>query len=106
MFDRTGCDGIMIGRACMGNPWIFNKIKTEISGNKWQGPVKEELAKVLLEHYNLLEEFIGADRAIRQSRKLGAYYSKGIRGAKEFRNKLNMMKTKEDLEKLVELLLY
>ena len=101
MFERTGCAGIMIGRACMGSPWVFNKIKAELSGNSWVAPKHAELAGVMLEHYDLLVELVGEERAIRQSRKLGAFYSKGIIGARSFRNKLNNMKTREDLKELV-----
>lgn len=105
MFDRTGCAGVMVGRACMGSPWIFDKIKLELSGNDWVGPDKVELASVMLEHYDLLVSLVGKDRAIRQSRKLGAFYSKGIIGARSFRNKLNNMKSREDLEELVNMLM-
>ena len=101
MFERTGCAGIMLGRACMGSPWVFNKIKAELAGKEWASPDHTELAEVMLEHYDLLVKLVGKDRAIRQSRKLGAFYSKGIIGARSFRNKLNTMKTREDLEELV-----
>lgn len=105
MFESTGCAGVMIGRACMGSPWVFNKIKVELSGEEWSEPDHNELAEVMLEHYDLLVDLIGKDRAIRQSRKLGAFYSKGIIGARNFRNKLNNMKSREDLEELVNLLM-
>ena len=49
-----------------GSPWIFDKIKLELSGNDWVGPDKVELASVMLEHYDLLVSLVGKDRAIRQ----------------------------------------
>ncbi len=104
MFDRTGCAGIMVGRACMGSPWVFSKIKAELTGETWQEPDKFELASIILEHYDLLVKIVGEERAIRQSRKLGAFYSKGIIGAKNFRNMLNNMKTREDLIELISIL--
>ncbi len=105
MFEKTGCAGVMVGRACMGSPWIFDKIKQELSGKEWNIPDKTELAQVMFEHYDLLVDLVGEDRAIRQSRKLGAFYSKGINGARDFRNKLNNMKCREDLERLVAILM-
>lgn len=93
----TGCVGVMVGRACMGAPWIFAKIKSEMSGEIWSPPTRTEMAKILLEHYDLLCDLIGAERAIRQTRKLGSFYSKGLFGAKDFRNHLNYLQNRDDL---------
>lgn len=102
MFEATGCAGVMVGRACMGGPWIFAKIIAELAGKSWTPPSRDEMGQIMLEHYDLLADHLDPDTAIRQSRKLGSFYSKGINGAKEFRNSLNMMTTREELVALVE----
>jgi nifR3 family TIM-barrel protein len=101
MFEKTGCMGVMVGRACMGAPWVFAKIKAEITGEKFSHPPAAEVGTLLLEHFDLLAKIIGAESAVRNCRKLGSFYSKAMRGAKEFRNGLNYCHDRESLEKLI-----
>ena len=100
----TGCAGVMVGRACMGAPWVFAKIKAELTGAEWTPPARAEMAAILLEHYDLLCGLVGAVRAIRQTRKLGAFYSRGLAGAKEFRNRMNTLDSRDDLQEALTLL--
>lgn len=102
MFGETGCAGVMVGRACMGSPWVFARIRSDLTGEPYRFPTFREMGETLLEHHDLLAALIGADRAIRQVRKLGSFYSRGIHGAKEFRNRMNGCLTRGDLERLVE----
>lgn len=101
MFAQTGCAGVMVGRACMGAPWVFAQITAELSGQEWVAPPAREMAQIMLEHYDLLVGLIGEDKAVRQSRKLGAFYSRGMHGAKDFRNALNTMRSRAELEELL-----
>jgi tRNA-dihydrouridine synthase B len=101
MFEETGCAGLMIGRACMGAPWVFSKISEELLAFPFQAPPLHEIGALLLEHHDLLAELLGADNAIRQCRKLGSFYSKHMPGAREFRNRLNFCLKREDLADLV-----
>ena len=101
MFERTGVDGAMVGRACMGAPWVFARIKTECAGERFDAPSLPEIGRVILRHHDLLVELIGAERAIRHCRKLGSFYSKAFAGAREFRNQLNFCHTRDDLEALI-----
>lgn len=106
MFDETGCAGVMVGRACMGSPWVFARIRAELTGVAYHYPSFREMGETLLEHYDLLAGLIGADRAIRQVRKLGSFYSRGVHGAKEFRNRMNGCGSRADLEALVHLFFF
>lgn len=101
MFRETGCAGVMVGRACMGAPWVFREIIGGLAGVMPSPPGLERIGEVLLRHYDLLAELIGPDKAIRQTRKLGAFYSRGICGAKDFRNRINDCASRRDLEGLI-----
>lgn len=89
MLENTECFGIMVGRGCMGNPWIFDKIKTELSGETWQQPSGLERGKVVLKNYEMLVELMGEEPATRHIRKLACFYSKGLTGSREFRMDMN-----------------
>jgi len=101
MFMETGCAGAMVGRACMGAPWVFARIEEELTGKAFDGPPLEEVGSLFLQHHDLLVDLIGADKAIRQCRKLGSFYSRSIPGAREFRNRLNFCNSRDDLLALV-----
>lgn len=106
MFEETGCAGVMVGRACMGAPWVFARIRAELTGEPYRFPTFRAMGETLLEHYDLLAGLIGADRAIRQVRKLGSFYSRGVHGAKEFRNRMNGCSSRTDLVALVQLFFF
>lgn len=98
LLSETGCDGIMIGRAVRGNPWIFR----EISGYLERGEAVErpDLAKVretILRHAGLLLAYKGEYIGIREMRKHLAWYTTGYPGSARFRNRINEMQTLEDL---------
>lgn len=101
MFELAGVDGAMVGRACMGAPWVFARIKTECAGEEFVPPGLGEIGTVILEHHDLLVELMDEERAIRHCRKLGSFYSKAFAGAREFRNQLNFCHTRADLAELV-----
>lgn len=102
MFAETGVAGAMVGRACMGAPWVFKKIIEECAGEKFVAPALPEIGAILLDHHDLLVRLIGIERAIRHCRKLGSFYSKAFAGAREFRNRLNFCHCREDLRELVD----
>lgn len=101
MFEKTGCAGAMVGRGCMGVPWAFARIKAECAGETYTPPTLPEIGAVIVRHHDLLAELLGAEKAIRHCRKLGAFYSKFFAGAREFRNQLNYCHTRGDLAELV-----
>lgn len=101
MLEKTGCYGIMVARGCMGNPWVFERIKKEISGECWIPPSLQTIGEVLLENYNRLIKITGENHATRHIRKLACFYSKGMNGSKEFRFGVNHITDKESFEKHV-----
>ncbi len=101
MFREAGVAGAMVGRACMGSPWVFARIKTECAGQAFLPPTLPEIGAIILRHHDLLVELLGPERAIRHCRKLGSFYSKAFAGAREFRNQLNFCHRREDLAELV-----
>jgi len=98
---ETGAAGVMVGRACLGAPWVFARVKAEWAGMAWEPPTREEIGAAFLEHHDLLAELLGPERAVRHCRKLGAFYSRGFSGAKEFRERLNRCGSREELAGMV-----
>ena len=90
MFEYTGVDGIMIGRAAIGNPWIFEQIKYYFeTGNKKEKPSNKEKYKILKEHIDMSIEEKGEKTAINEIRKFISAYSKDMPGASKFRDEIN-----------------
>ena len=98
MFETTNCDGIMIGRGAIGNPWIFKEILYYLeTGNKQAKPTIEEKHAIIREHLNLLVEKKGEEVAVKEFRKYLAYYTKGLENSSEFRNEVNKLDTKKQV---------
>ena len=97
----TGADGVMIGRAAMGNPWIFKRLNHYLeTGEKLSSPTLEERFKIIRRHLALLLKFKGEYIGIREMRKHAAWYTKGLIGGAELRDKINRSETKEDFLKI------
>ena len=102
MIEQTGCDGIMIGRGALGNPWIFKKINTYLeTGNKLEEISPLEKKKIILEHFNLLLLEKGEYTATREIRKHIAWYIKGLKNATVMRDAINKVESKEEFEKIL-----
>lgn len=98
MFEKTGCDGIMIGRAAIGNPWIFERVRYYLeTGEKLLEVSLEEKYKIIKEHFLLEIQEKGEYTGIREFRKHLAFYSKGLSKASEFRNKINTLNSKDEV---------
>lgn len=106
MFDKTGCDGILVGRAAQGNPWIFKEINHYLeTGEKLQRPSKEEMNKVIKEHARLQLETKGEYTGVREMRKHLAWYTAGLPHSAAFRNQINLVETYEGLLKAIDSLM-
>lgn len=102
MFEETGVDGIMIGRASLGNPWIFKQIAYFLEkGEKLPEIAAEEKYKVILEHFDLLFKEKGEYTATREIRKHIAWYVKGMPNATVIRDKINSVETEEDFKNIL-----
>ncbi|MEN8166198.1 MAG: tRNA dihydrouridine synthase DusB [Pseudomonadota bacterium] len=94
VLDITGADGLMIGRAAQGRPWIFREIEHFLNtGEKLSEPSIEWVKTVLLGHLRQLYDFYGEYQGVRIARKHIAWYSKGHPDGAEFRNKINSSET-------------
>ena len=102
MLDETGCDGVMIGRAAQGNPWIFAELVAKSEGREWNKPTREEVARMILRHAAMLIECKGEYIGSREMRKHAAWYTKGYKGSSQFRGKLNEAESLEDLKRLMD----
>ncbi len=90
VLDYTGVDGLMIGRAAQGNPWIFKQILAYLeSGEPTTAPAIAEVQHILIEHLHALYDFYGEYTGVRMARKHIAWYSKGLRDGNPFRKKMN-----------------
>lgn len=97
MFEETKVDGIMIGRASLGNPWIFENIRYYLENGKKRTEISiEEKYNVITEHFNLLLEEKGEYTATREIRKHIAWYTKGLKNSSIIRDEINKVDKKED----------
>ena len=102
IFEKTNVDGIMIGRASFGNPWIFREIISYLeTGIKLEKPSNKEKLEVIKEHIDLAVKEKG-DIAIKELRKHISWYTKNLKNSTEFRDNINKIETKEDLINKIE----
>ena len=102
MMQHTGCDGVMIGRAAQGNPWIFSELIAKSEGRKWEKPSKEEVARMILRHATMLIECKGEYIGSREMRKHAAWYTKGYPGSSSLRGRMNEVQSLEDMKLLMD----
>ena len=102
VMDITGCDLVMIGRATLGNPWIFSQINAYLENPnvKIHTPDLEERLGVMIEHIGKMVGYKGEHMAMLQARKLVVGYFKGMKGAAALRNEAGKIKTLDDLYEL------
>ena len=100
MFEKTGVDGIMIGRASLGNPWIFRRIVHYLkTGEKLPDITNLEKLEVIKKHLELLIKEKGEIVAIKEFRKHIAAYTKNMPNSSSFRVRINSLETKKEVEK-------
>ncbi len=99
---RTGCDGIMVGRAARGNPWIFRQIAAYLQdGTVLPAPEKEEIRAMILRHAKMQLEYKGEYTGIREMRKHVSWYTAGMPDSARLRRTVNMVESFAALEELV-----
>ena len=103
MFKETGCDGILIGRAAQGNPWIFREVTEYLkTGIIIAPPTNEEKKQTILRHAALQLEYKGEYTGVREMRKHLSWYTVGMPNSAKFRQTINTMETMEQLVESVE----
>ena len=95
MFEYTGVDAIMIGRASLGNPWIFEEILKGVDSNKISNVEK---LRVILKHIDLEIEEKGEETAVKEMRKHISWYIKNCKDASKFRDVVNRIDNRQELE--------
>ena len=103
MFEETGVDGIMIGRASLGNPWIFKRIIHYLkTGDKIPEINNKEKLETIKKHLNLLIKEKGEEVAIKEFRKHIAAYTKNMPNSSNFRVKINSLESKKEVEEQID----
>ncbi|WP_170161365.1 tRNA dihydrouridine synthase DusB [Amycolatopsis palatopharyngis] len=102
MVDQTGCDGVVVGRGCLGRPWLFGELEAAFQGRPVpEGPPLGEVARVLRRHAELLIEHDGTDKALRDLRKHMAWYFMGFPLGSELRRGFAMVSSPQELDDLI-----
>lgn len=97
IFEQTNVDGIMIGRASLGNPWIFRDVIDLLSGKEQQEVTNREKLEIMIKHIKLAVEQKGEIVAIKEMRKHIAAYVKNMKEASKFRDSVNKIETEQEL---------
>jgi nifR3 family TIM-barrel protein len=94
MLRATGCDGVVVGRGCLGRPWLFRDLVDVFEGREPQNPPRlGEIAQIMLRHAHALSAWIGEAPALRQFRRHATWYTKGFRGSARMRESLMRVET-------------
>ncbi len=103
VIEKTGCDGVMIGRAALGNPWIFARMAHYMkTGQMLPEPEPHERLEAAKQHAQLLHGLLGNRRAANEMRGHLVYYLKGMPGAPALRNRLMTTKSVEEIEQVLD----
>ena len=103
LLKETGCDGVMIGRAARGNPWLFGQVAAYLkNGEKLSAPSMDEKKKMILRHAALQLEIKGEYTGVREMRKHLSWYTAGMPNSARLRQSVNLAERFEEIERLVE----
>ena len=102
MINETECDGLMIGRGSLGNPWIFNEISAKLEGREFVEPTLEERLDTCLRHVSLIRERKGEHTAAAEIKKHAALYIKGVRSAASVRDRIMKTRSTAELEAIID----
>ena len=98
MMAATGCDGVVVGRGCLGRPWLFRDLAAAFAGRPVpEPPALGEVRDTMLEHFDLLAEWFGLERATREFRKHAGWYLTGYPVGPDIRRALSQMIGREQL---------
>lgn len=102
VYEITGCDYVMVGRAAQGNPFVFEEINAYMTGKDYTPPTLEERFKVLLDQVELMKKYKNERVAILESRKHTAWYMTGLKGAANIRRMCGEISSVEDIKRIIE----
>jgi nifR3 family TIM-barrel protein len=102
MLRSTGADGVIVGRGCLGRPWLFRDLADVFAGREPENPPNlGAIVEIMLEHARLLSDWIGEGPAMRAFRRHATWYTKGFRGSAELRQKLMLIVSLDDLRAML-----
>lgn len=102
MFEGTGCDGVMVARGALGNPWLYREIETYLAtGELAPAPTVAQRADALRKHFGLLREIYGDAKACVLVRRVITWFVKGASGSAALRDRAQKVSTPEEVEALV-----
>lgn len=103
IMEVTGCDGVMVGRAAQGNPWIFRQLTEYLkTGAVLPGPTMDERKEIVMRHLDMLLEFKGDYIGPREMRKHATWYTHGIPGSAGLRRQFNQAEKREDFLRILD----
>lgn len=99
MMRETGCSGVVIGRACLGRPWLFRELADVFEGkDPGPPPTVADIIPIVIDHATRLMEFFGPDLGMRQMRKWGVWYTKGFHGSSAVRESIVRVASLDELK--------
>jgi len=103
MLRSTGCDGVVVGRGCLGRPWLFRDLSCVFQGIEPPDPPRlGEVGQIMLEHARLLAEWWGEAPAMRAFRRHATWYTKGFRGSAQLRQSVTFVNSLAELSAIVD----
>lgn len=88
---QSGADGVMIGRGAYGRPWLLGQVMADFAGGERPDPGMDEQLAVILEQYDAMQSLYGCQTGVNLARKHIGWYTKGLPGSAEFRNRVNFV---------------
>ncbi|MDH3008902.1 tRNA dihydrouridine synthase DusB [Gordonia alkanivorans] len=102
MMNRTGCDGVVVGRGCLGRPWLFAELAAELNGFDAPTPPNlGEVAEIMVRHCQLLVDHHGEMKGCREIRKHVAWYLRGFPAGSEIRRRMALVGSVDELRELL-----
>ncbi|GAA4040831.1 tRNA dihydrouridine synthase DusB [Sphingomonas rosea] len=98
---QSGADGVMIGRGAYGRPWLLGQVMADLAGGEKPDPSMDEQLAMILEQYDAMQSLYGTQTGVNLARKHIGWYTKGLHGSAEFRQKVN---TQDDPKVVVQML--
>ena len=98
---QSGADGVMVGRGAYGRPWLLGQVMADLAGGQRPDPSMDEQLALILEQYDAMQSLYGRQTGVNLARKHIGWYTKGLHGSAEFRQKVN---TQDDPKVVVAML--